>query len=130
MKLDKHIVKGALEVYLQKEGYTIQDLEDYLRNGGVEKHADEPKKDGTKSKGLGNYLSGFTGVLGGAGKMIGGVTGLIGGVAGLGAYGAYKELKDSDNKIDKNQETIRKIESATRELQATKAQHQMGYSGL
>lgn len=129
MKLDKYLIKGALEEHLNKEGHTLQDLEEYFKTG-VEKKADDKKDKKDSKKPIYTALPGFAGNLYSLGKIMGGVSGVVGGLGGIGAYGAYTQMKDSDKQIARSQETIRKIEAARRELEAIKAQQSMGYSGL
>lgn len=125
MKLNKEHARGMIEVYLLKEGYTLQDLENYLQNPEITKTA-EPAAAASAGP---RTLTGLPKSLLNALKFITMATatmGAIGGVGGIAAYGIDKQLQNSDKKIDDSNETRRKIEAATREIEALKQQQSAG----
>lgn len=126
MKLNKEAIKGALQVYMSKYGFTLQELEQAIVNKGVTKEgADDKKKPGGGVNPL-SVIPGFGSPLMSGVKLMGGIAGAAGGLAGLGAYGAYNQFQDSDNKINNLVETRRKIEAANREIESLKVQRAMG----
>lgn len=119
MKLNSDSVRGILTICLEKEGFTIEDLEAYLSN-------EKTASDGFGAKDIAGAIPSVGGGLADILKVLAYSAATVGGVAGLGGYGAIKGLQDSDNRINEGQETKRKIDAARKELEAMKHQQHSG----
>lgn len=87
MKLTKDEIKQKLAEILEKQGTSISELEAVLR---ITKQA----------WGLSDIIPALTTAGKGGFYLGGGLSLLGGGVAGLAGYGAYKQLQDSEDRIN------------------------------
>jgi len=122
MKFNKENVKDILEECLKKEGSTIQEFEEYL--SGQQKQAQDKAKAKaplglpivinaiSKSPAIGINLA----------LILASLSAGAGAIGGMGAYSGINASKDSDNKINEQLETKRKIDAARREIESFKAQ--------
>lgn len=122
MKLDRDQIRGMLEEATKIAGYTLDDLEGYLtgqkKYAEMEKMAEDLMIKQAAVPGIADIMK-----LIGMGIEIPAAISVIGG-AGVGAlgYGAYKGLKDSDDRVSDAEVTKKKYQDAEQNLSHLRSQ--------
>lgn len=119
MKLNsKELVKGALQLALEKEGHTLMDFEAYLKGQApVEKRASLEKTSNTVI----DLLKGLSQLSTAA--AIG-----TGAAGGLGGYYGYKNFVDTQDSINDKYKQQKQIIDANKVMQNYLAEHQLKQS--